>query len=179
VMSTQSLASSFSIGGFYENLNSASRFNNVVPEAIKNGVQEVFGVRLTWFWNSLNDRNFPTRGSESEIFLDNYLKSNVFINFNDGVDTVLGLPVTIWREVIEEATPAYYLRFFYKHISYIPLSKRFSMIPRATLGLVVSDDSTALFIDEFRVGGGNRYGGMTSGYWGCSMESLPKATLVL
>lgn len=153
VMSTQSLASSFSIGGFYENLISSSQFNNIVPESIKNGVQEVYGVRLTWFSNSLNDRNFPTRGSESEIFLDNYLKSNVFLNFNDGVDTVLGLPVPIWREIIKEATPAYYLRFLYNHISYIPLAKRFSMIPRATLGLVVSDDTTAIFIDEFRVGG--------------------------
>ena len=153
IMSTQSLVHTFSIGGFYENLRSASQFNNIVPQSIRNGVQEVYGVRLNWFRNSLNDRNFPTRGSESEVILDNYIKSNVFINFEEGVDTVLGIPVPLWREVIKEATPAYYLRFLYNHVSYIPLAKRFSIIPRATLGLIVSDDSTAAFIDEFRVGG--------------------------
>lgn len=166
VLNTQSLTSSFSIGGFYENLKSSSRFNKIAPEAIDGSVEEYYGLRFSWNRNSLNDRNFATRGSETEVIIDNYLKSYGAFEYADGVDSV-GIPIdnsggveyfTISEldEFVRESLPGYYAKLLFNHLSFIPVSKSLSLVPRATVALTIGENSSSDIYDGFKLGGWQR-----------------------
>ena len=164
VMNTQSLVSSFSIGGFYENLRAQSRFDNIVPSAVKNSVEEYYGLRFSWMRNNLNDRNFATRGSETEIIIDNYLSSWGVLEYQEGVDSiplsvgdqVIFFPTSVIDEVIAGTIPGYYAKFLFKQISFVPLNERLSLIPRATVGLTLSEADQGSAFDNFKSGGWQR-----------------------
>ena len=165
ILNTQSLVSSFSLGAFYENTREKSYFDNLAPEGIKAAIGNVFGVHVGWTRNNLNDRNFATSGSETTINIDNYFNTNVEIVYQDNIDSVLpvliddrfvDIPVALFDQILKERLPDYYAKLLVDHISFIPLGKRLSLVPRATLAFTLGENSVDDIFDDFRSGGWQR-----------------------
>ena len=166
VITTQSLRSSFTVGGFYENNRSKSRFDVIAPDYIKRVAENQFGIRLGWLRNNLNDRNFPTKGTESHIFLDNILKTSYRVDLKDGVDSIYvpvgnGDSVAIYgedyRDLFDLFEPKVYARLSYLYRTFIEIAPKTQLIPRVALGVTIdwNDDELAI-VDEYLGGGWQR-----------------------
>lgn len=161
MITTQSLKSSYSLGGFYQNTGSRSRFGIIAPESIKKGVTENFGIRFTRLKNSLNNRNFPTRGLESDLIIDNILWTSTRIELQDGLDTVrlsteggeIPIPKSLLDSIIDAGNPGVYLSLYYNVRRIFHIGSKFQVIPRATIGLTFSWDEPGALLKEFTLGG--------------------------
>ena len=129
ILSTQSLNETFVLGGYYDKRQTESRFNISAPADIKNGVSSFLGLRLMYYRNSLNDRNYATQGAEVIVEPVFKFQNNLKINLNDGVDTLFlgegdsqfGIPANQLPVFIDLLTPKGYLSFYFKYIKYFPL----------------------------------------------------------
>ncbi len=161
VLSTQSLRSSFAFGVFFENNRSKSGYGIVAPNGIKRGVDERAGLRFGYFMNSLNNRNFPTKGAESNLIISSYLYASNRIDLEDGVDTLYGddgliLTKDELNTLTNLITPSAYFNVFYSYKKFIPVAKNLQVVPRLGVAVTLGMDETFTYVDEFRLGGWQR-----------------------
>jgi len=162
ILLTQSLKNSFMAGVKYKTGKEKLKFWNNFPEGINNMRINQFIGEMTYDYNTLNDRNYPTGGTEVAVFADVYFNSYYSINFDDGVDTIyindpdLGdVPLTekdFNEYIVNPLIPNSYARFQFKYYEYIRVRPSFQIIPTAQLGMTMSDVDEGLF-DNFRIGG--------------------------
>ncbi|HPE55486.1 MAG TPA: patatin-like phospholipase family protein [Bacteroidales bacterium] len=164
-ITTQSLHHSLYAGATYEINNQKSKFNYIVPEGIKKGNFDFLRAELLYTINSANDRNYPTNGKELIIRGQTFLKSDYYLKFEKGVDTVF-LQVDAGNQIykipfsekdindliIKPATPGVYGQAEVRYKQYIPLNPATQIVPQASAGVTLSNDSSAIF-SNFIIGG--------------------------
>ena len=162
ILLTQSLKNSFMLGIKYKTGKEKLKFWNNFPEGINNMRVNQFYTELNYDFNTLNDRNYPTDGTEVAVFADVYFKNFYSINFDDGVDTIyindpdLG-DVTLTEKdfneyIVNPLIPNSYAKFQFKFYKYIRARPTFQIIPTAQLGVTMSNLDEGLF-DNFHIGG--------------------------
>lgn len=168
LMATQSLKRSYLVGATYNYLRQKQKFANILPEGVDYGKFHFFQLDFWYMVNTLNNRNYPTRGRELAVIAKLYFDSDYSIRYEKGVDTVyipidiedgtIDLPITEsqFNEIIvDPLIPNVYgtLQMNYSH--FIPLSSNFQVIPAVHAGLTLATDSAGLF-NTFRIGGYQR-----------------------
>jgi NTE family protein len=157
-LTTQQLEKCYFIGGGLKLLTQKFKFENVIPAEIKNGDFNNFKFETAYFINTMNDRNYPTRGKDLSFHGDLYLHSFYKIRFEKDVDS-LNFGTTEFfteeefnNEVVDPLTPGIYGLIQFRYASYLPLRPKNQLIPYFAAGLTLAGDDEGVF-DEFRIGG--------------------------
>ncbi len=157
-LTTQQLEKCYFIGGGLKLLTQKFKFENVIPQEIKNGDFNNLKFETAYFINTMNDRNYPTRGKDLSLHGDIYLHSFYKIRFEKGVDS-LNFGTTEFyteeefnNEVLDPLTPSIYGLIQFRYTSYLPLKPKNQLIPYFAAGLTLAGDDAGVF-DEFRIGG--------------------------
>lgn len=161
-ISTQSLKQSIYIGSAWNILNEKSRFSTIIPSGVKNVNSQYLNLIFSYFRNTLDDRNYSTKGLDFS-FTGSFSPHTAYrINFENGVDTVyldigggLSIPFSeedLNRLIINPLTPNTFASALIKFNKYIAVSDKFQFITNLSTGLTFSTDSIASF-QNFRVGG--------------------------
>lgn len=185
IMSTQSLKETFVIGLMNENEKSSSRFNVRTPEDVKNAARNFWGVRFMYYRNSLNDRNYATRGAESIVEPMFQFGNKFSLNLNEGVDTLfldteigtLPIPAELIPTLISSLTPGPYMTFYFKYLKYFPLSRKFQVVPTLATGLTVSGESGNKVFSNFSAGGHQRIRFNDTRVWGLNYREFNAANV--
>ncbi|MCH6232875.1 patatin-like phospholipase family protein [Cognataquiflexum rubidum] len=180
IMSTQSLKETFVVGGFYENNQAKSKFNISSPSDVRNAVRNFMGLRFMYYRNSLNDRNYATRGAEAIVEPVYLFNNNFKINLNDGVDTLfigegdsqVGIPKEDIPFITDLLTPKGYFAFYFKYIKYFPLARNLQIMPTAATGLTFSNENAFKVFDGFIAGGHQRVRFNDTRIWGLNYREL-------
>jgi NTE family protein len=157
-ITTNSLKRSFFAGVNFSFNRAKSSFSALLPSEFDYFDLNNTSIISGFISNTFNHRNFPTRGSESQLHLQFVPTSSYSMKLIDGVDTVFigNLPITqkILNELVEgEFEPDLYGRVFFRHSSFIPLGKNFQLNPRVAIGTVISTAGENSIFDDFNVGG--------------------------
>lgn len=156
-ITTHSLKHRFSFGYEFTTYLEKSKFSFNLPEGINKTRIQYHQIVAGFSRNSLNDRNFPSKGSSTEIILKTYLSNNYSATFKTGVDsvTILGIQFdeTMTNELLRELEPDYFVQLYVVNNTFIQFSKKFQMIPKLALGLLISDEPVFDIYNEFRLGG--------------------------
>lgn len=163
-LTTQSLKSSYSIGGFYENNSSKSQFGIIVPDYVDRIGLDNFGLRFSWLKNSYNDRNFPTKGAESELIVDYVLNTSVRLRLPKGVDSLDIGGVKVDRDGLQDAldqvspefVPDPFFRVHYNFQSFVSVLPKTQLVPRVSVGLSPGFDDVDKVRIPMRIGGWQR-----------------------
>jgi NTE family protein len=180
ILSTQSLKETFVFGGFFENNQSKSKFNVATPSDVKNAVRNFMGIRFMYYRNSLNDRNYATRGAEAIVEPVFMFNNNFRINLNDGVDTLvigegdtqLEIPAQDIPFLTDLLAPKGYFAFYFKYIKYFPLARNLQVMPTVATGLTFSNESAFKVFDGFIAGGHQRVRFNDTRIWGLNYREL-------
>jgi NTE family protein len=179
ILSTQSLKETFVLGGFFENNQSKSKFSISAPSDVKNAQRNFMGLRFMYYRNSLNDRNFATRGAEAIVEPVYMFNNNYSINLNSGVDTLFvgedgdfGIPANVLSGFIDQLTPKGYFAFYFKYIKFFPLNRNLQIIPTFSSGFTFSNESSFKIFDEFIAGGHQRVRFNDTRIWGLNYREL-------
>lgn len=150
IRTTQSLKHTFIGGIIYHSERSKYNFSKAVPESIKNGEFNNFQLVLSYIQNSLNNRNFPTKGNETifygKYFIDSEYKVNLNDEYKDSQESIDSL-------VNSSLTPGKYAQLFFDHKTFIHFSNFFQFIPIVAVGTLLSVEDTTNIFDEFNIGG--------------------------
>ncbi|WP_113924320.1 patatin-like phospholipase family protein [Cognataquiflexum aquatile] len=180
ILSTQSLNKTFVFGGFYENNQAKSKFNISSPSDVRSAVSNFMGLRFMYYRNSLNDRNYATRGAEAIVEPVYLFNNNLKINLNDGVDTLfigegdsqVGIPKEDIPFITDLLTPKGYFAFYFKYIKYFPLARNLQVMPTAATGLTFSNENAFKVFDGFIAGGHQRVRFNDTRIWGLNYREL-------
>ena len=164
LLTTQSLKNSFLLGVNYESNKFNSEFNGLFPEGLDYGEFNFTRARFSYTRNSLNNQNYPTKGSGRLVLLDAYYKSDYNAKYVDENDTLYfdfskdpNSPAYFSEsqanDYLDNVTPELYGSVYLRSIDYLNISDNFQMIPVFTLGLIGSIDSVNTLFNEFKVGG--------------------------
>lgn len=166
-ITTQSLKQSFYLGGNYSFINQKRKYSQLFYEGMDHLNISSISINLLYHANTLNSRNYPTRGREVAVFGNILLFSNYYMQFSDGVDYI-DFPINgsdtnnlipISQDDLNELwlkplTPETYglLQFGYKE--YFQVLNNFQIYPAFDLGLTFAKDEA--FYQDFRLGGTQR-----------------------
>ena len=178
IMTTQSLKETFVMGIFTEKSRSKSKFDISVPSDIRDAFRNFSGLRFLYYRNSLNDRNFATKGAEAIVEPVYMFGNNYGIRLEDGVDTLflnqgnLGIPSQNLDEFVDFLTPNNYFSLYLKYIKFFPLSHNLQIIPSAATGLTFSKEPIFKIFDTYIVGGHQRVRFTDTRVWGLNYREL-------
>jgi NTE family protein len=160
-LTTQQLERCYFVGGGLKLITQKFKFENVIPEEIKNGDFNNLKFETGFFINTMNDRNYPTRGKDLSLHGNLFFHSFYKIRFEKDVDSLnLGtteVPIFITEEefnkyVLDPLTPGIYGLLQFRYSQFIPLKPKNQLIPFIAAGLTLAGDEAGIF-DEFRIGG--------------------------
>ncbi|WP_245553308.1 patatin-like phospholipase family protein [Echinicola vietnamensis] len=180
ILTTHSLKQSFWFGGFYERSRAQSSFNISIPSEIRGAYYTYMGVRFMHTRNSLNDRNYPTKGAET-IFEGLFRAySDYRIKLRPGVDTLTlgqgGETVKIPKEVLDETlegiTPSGFVSLYFNYVKYFPINDHFQVSPTIAMGLTLSGQGDDYSYSEFTLGGYQRVDFNDTPIWGLNYAEL-------
>ena len=159
---TQSLKNSFFAGINYRTGKERLKFWNNFPEGIKNMRVKQFGADLNYNFNTTNDRNYPTSGTDLRLNGDVYFNNHYHINYEDDTDTIylelddgskLGITEPEFNNyIVSPLVPGIYAKFQLSYCEFFSLRDKFQIIPYASMGFTMSGVKEGLF-DDFRIGG--------------------------
>ncbi len=163
-LTTQSLRQSFLFGGFYSKRTDRTDLGLTLPAEIGELTSANAGLRGAYLRNSLNDRNFPTRGAELLVNARLYLSNDYGISFKegfDGVELVPGDPSTIvpkefFVDFVDAIEPDFYTTFFVDYRKFVQLNKKNQLISAFRLGAILSTEDQGKSYNSFRLGGQQR-----------------------
>jgi NTE family protein len=163
-LTTQSLKQSFLFGANYLNRRDKTELGNTVPDEIGNVRSETYSLRGAYLRNSLNDRNFPTRGAELFINAQLVFSSNYEVEFEEGaegVELISGDSTTqvskdVLNQFIRSIEPKLYGTLFLDYRFFCELNKKHQLIGSFRLGATLSTESNDKAFGTFRVGGHQR-----------------------
>jgi NTE family protein len=182
IMSTQSLKETYILGTFYEFNKVSSKFNIEFPEGVENALTNFFGLRAAYLRNTLNDRNYPTQGTESIVDFRYIFGNNFDLNLSDGVDTLFlgggdqpfGIPKEDLPGLIDLLTPNGYISTFFKVNRFFPLNHKWQFIPNFSAGLTLSNQAEGPIFDNFVLGGIQRVRINDTKVWGLNYREYFK-----
>ncbi|MDI1324945.1 MAG: patatin-like phospholipase family protein [Algoriphagus sp.] len=174
MISTSSLKQSFAFGVIYENNNSKYRFNSIFPEGINSAYQRYIGLKLRYYRNSQNDRNFPTKGAEGLVEGIFNMKDWIGLNLESGVDTLLfdsngeliPIPVSDLNNLVEILTPSPHGTLYGRYSKFLPLSSKFQFKPEVAGGMVLSTDDSNKIFQDYYIGGYQNIRFGDTRFWG-------------
>lgn len=180
MISTSSLKQAFSFGVIMENSNSKFRFATIFPEGVKSAYQRYLGLKFTYYRNSQNDRNFPTKGAEGLVESVFNVKDWIGLNLQSGIDTLLftsngetiTVPVSILDRVIEVFTPNPHLTFYSRYSKFFQISPKFQLKPEVAGGVVISTDDSGKIFQDFLVGGYQNIRFGDTPFWGLNYAEV-------
>jgi NTE family protein len=178
IMTTQSLKETFVVGMFTERNFSKSKFDITVPSDVRNAYRNFSGLRFLYYRNSLNDRNFATKGAEAILEPVYLFGNNYGIRLEDGIDTLflnqgnIGISSESLDDFIDFLTPASYFSLYLKYIKFFPLSPKLQIIPSAATGLTFSREPSFKIFDTYIVGGHQRVRFTDTRVWGLNYREL-------
>lgn len=180
LISTSSLKESFSFGAVYENNNSKFRINSLFPEEIKSLYQRYVGLRLRYYRNSQNDRNYPTRGAEGLLETVLNLKDWIGINIQSGVDSIsvgsgddqIKYPASFLDQVADALVPSPHATLYGRYSKFLPLSKGIQFKPEIAGGLVLSGDDGDKIFQDFYIGGYQNIRFGDTRFWGLNYAEV-------
>lgn len=163
-LTTQSLKQSFLLGGFYSTRKDRTDLGISIPEAIGDIRTQSLGLRLAYLRNSLNDRNFPTKGAELLINLRSYFSSNYRISFAEGFDGLELIPgdslTFVARDQLDEVVtavePDFYGTLFIDYRKFHQINKKNQLVGALRLGGILSVEPEGKSFNTFRLGGHQR-----------------------
>jgi NTE family protein len=138
-----------------------------------------------YYRNSLNDRNYATRGAESIVEPMFQFGNKFSLNLNEGVDTLfldteigtLPIPAELIPTLVNSITPGPYMTFYFKYIKYFPLSRKFQVVPTLATGLTVSGESENKIFSNFSAGGHQRIRFNDTRVWGLNYREFNAANI--
>lgn len=166
IISTQSLKHSFVLGGFYQTRNDRTDFGRTIPTEIGSITVAGAGLQFGYLRNSLNDRNFPTKGSELVVSTKLFLESKYGIDFKEGVegidlelegvDTTIFIPKEFFSEVLEDGEPTSYGTVFIDYTKFEHFDIKNQLITSLRAGAIVATEDQGKIFNTFRLGGHQR-----------------------
>ncbi len=180
LISTSSLKESFAFGTVYENNNAKFRINNSFPEEIRSVYQSYLGLRLRYYRNSQNDRNYPTRGAEGLLESVFNLKDWVGINLESGVDSItigsgedqIKLPASFLGQLAEALVPSPHATLYGRYSKFLRLSEKIQFKPEIAGGLVLSSDDGDKIFQDFYIGGYQNIRFGDTRFWGLNYAEV-------
>ncbi|MEM9050772.1 MAG: patatin-like phospholipase family protein [Bacteroidota bacterium] len=163
-LTTQSLKQSFLFGATFANRRDRSELGISFPEEIGDVRTETFGLRGAYQKNSLDDRNFPTRGSELLVEASAILSSDYSINFKgdaQGIELIPGdsstfIPSELLEDFLRALEPEIYGSLFIDYRRFNSLNKKNQLIAAFRLGATLATEEEGKVFRDFRVGGQQR-----------------------
>jgi NTE family protein len=184
-ITTHSLKYSFGIGYQFLNYTDKSKFSFSLEGVDKTRVN-YSSIVLSYFRNSMNNRNFPTEGTSLELIANTVFKAAYSATPKQGVDTiyikvnfnneVLRIPVSKEElpQLVNELEPSFFTQFYANFKTFKTFSPSFQMIPNFAAGLVISDQSAGKSYDEFGIGGVQRINLLNTRVYGLNYNELYK-----
>ncbi|NPA36788.1 MAG: alpha/beta hydrolase [Chlorobi bacterium] len=162
VMLAQSLRNSIYFGLNYKTGKEKLKFWSDYPEGIKNMKIKQLRYDLFYNYNTMNDRNYPTNGSEIRIYASLFFHNDYKMNYESDVDTVYfddgyGNPIPLTEDefnsyITESLTPNSYTKVQINYLQYFNLRRNLQIIPSISGGFTFSNANNGLF-DNFKIGG--------------------------
>jgi len=163
LLTTQSLKQSFTLHGYFSSISVGDEFENLVPQEIDRIRLSDAGVQMGYFRNTLNNRNFPSLGTEINIIAKAIAWSQYRLKTQDGVDSVrisnnvdFLIPVQLYQEILDDLTPGLYFELIAQAQKFFQISKTVSLIGDLGFGLTLADLESNSFTNQFLVSGRQR-----------------------
>ncbi|NVJ84825.1 MAG: patatin-like phospholipase family protein [Algoriphagus sp.] len=179
LITTNSLKEAFYFGFITDMSRSKLQFDQILPDGVKNGIDNYVSIRARYYRNSQDDRNFPTRGAEGLLEAEYRLKTWLKINLDKGVDTIyidggrVEIPVSKEEvdQLVESLMPNSYLTLLGRYSKLFPLSESVQIKPSLGVGLTISNESEKSFRDFF-VGGYQMVRFIDNRFWGLNYAEI-------
>ena len=163
LLTTQSLKQSFALYGYFSSITAGDKFQNVVPAEIDRLRLNSAGIQFGYFRNTLNNRNFPTKGTELDIIFKAIAWSKYNLITKNDADSVriapdidFYVPTKFFQTILDGVTPNLYFQLNTQIRKYFPLSNSLSLIGDLGVGLTISDLESGTLTDEFILSGRRR-----------------------
>ncbi len=164
ILTTQSLKSSYFLGINYETNRFKSEFNGLFPSGLDYGDFTFTRLRLGFNRNTLNNQNYPTKGTETLLMLNGYYNNYYkvkFINSEDSLpfifrkdpDAPVYFSENSANEYLNSVTPGLYGTAYVRSTDFIQVNKKLQVIPVFAAGLILGSDSVNTLFNDFVVGG--------------------------
>ncbi|WP_018475097.1 patatin-like phospholipase family protein [Echinicola pacifica] len=179
-ITTHSLKQSSWFGPFFEHTKAQSSYQISIPSEVKGAYYSSYGLRFLHIRSSLNDRNFPTQGSE--LIVESLFRTlNKFkIKLKNGVDTLtlnqgdveVKIPKSELDRTFEEITPNGYLTTYFNYQKFFALGNKVQLVPSMALGLTISGQDESFLFNDFSIGGYQRVQFDDTPAWGLNYGEL-------
>jgi NTE family protein len=159
-ITTHSLKYSFGFGYEFLSIVEKSKFFYNLPEGVSKTRRIYNSLKFSYFRNSQDNRNFPTKGSATEVILNAVFKSDYKAYLSSGVDTIYISDIPIsggdLNEIVNELEPSYFFQLYANNYSIKNFNPKFQMIPSFSAGFVISTDDEFKSYDNYGIGGSQR-----------------------
>ena len=176
-LSTSSLKHSFSLGYEYAQTVQRSKLLIVGGGDLEKANFQYNNILANYYRNSLNDRNFPTQGSSTEILTKSTVKSSYSVKLNPEIYT----PELedFYDAIVDLIEPDYFFQFYLSNESYISFSRKFQMIPNISFGLTIANQDTLKLLNSFNLGGFQRINIYDTRVYGLNYSEIDDANFGL
>ena len=173
-ITTSSLKYSVGIGYDFNSSVEQSKFSFDLPEGIKQTRINYNSFFVSYLRNSSNNRNFPTSGSLTELFLNTVFKANYKINLSTDTIYLESIPISAseLNEAVKQLEPSYFIQLYANNYTIKPLARNFQIIPNFSAGFTISDQSVTKFYNEFSIGGTQRINLLDTRLYGLNFNEL-------
>jgi NTE family protein len=160
-LTTQRLEKCYYIGTGLKLNTQKAKFSNIIPDEIKHGNFNNMKLETALFINTMNDRNYPTKGQDLSLHGDLFLYNFYKIKFEKGIDSINFSTVDpldymtedeFNNQVVDPLTPGIYGLLQFRYYRYLPLKPKNQLIPYISAGLTLSGEENGLY-EGFRIGG--------------------------
>ncbi|WP_290002948.1 patatin-like phospholipase family protein [Algoriphagus sediminis] len=187
MISTSSLKQTFYLGMIYEVSRSRAKINVSVPEDIRSAAQGFVGLRASYYRNSQNDRNFPTKGAESLFEPIFHVSDWTTVRLQDGVDSVffdfpsgqIGIPADDFEGFVEELAPDPHLTLYWRYSKFLGISPHVQFQPRLATGITVGSSDGLKSFNNFFLGGIQNLRFVDTPVWGLSYGEVTTPNFVV
>ena len=150
VTTTHSLKHSFVGGVNYSLDRKKSYFSPTIPEGFKHFSDNNMSLIGGYIQNYTNDRNYPTKGRETFVYVKYFFNNKYKFDFDDSYSDE---QPTIDSIVNTDLTPKQYAQVYFFHKVYYHISNEFQVIPSINLGGTISTLDTNNLYSRFDIGG--------------------------
>lgn len=159
-ITTHSLKYSFGFEYEFSSIVEKSKFFYQLPEGVSKTRRIYNSLNLSYFRNSHDNRNFPTKGSATEVILNAIFKSDYKAYLSSGVDTIYisDIPVSEAEldEIVNELEPSYFFQLYANNYSIKNFGPKFQLVPNFSAGFVISTENEFKSYYDYGIGGSQR-----------------------
>jgi len=173
-ITTSSLKHSFGLGYEFRSLIEKSKFSFNVPPEVKQAKLKFNSIFFSYFKDSMNNRNFPTKGSTTEILINTIFSTNYSIKLSEDSVNLSGINFSESQinEVLKMVQPTYFVQIYTNNYFIKEITPAFQIIPNFNIGLTLSTEDTLKIYQEFGVGGTQRINLLDTRLYGLNFYEL-------